>query len=64
MVSDAKFDLGERYGLSLGDLIFATVEATNGADLTAKISSLPTRLISEYLENDNLNEEDFACINV
>ena len=62
IVSDAKFDLGEQYGLSLGDTIFATVEATNKAGLSAKVASLPTRLISEY--SDNQSEEDFVCVNV
>ena len=64
IVLDAKFDLGEQYGLSLGETIFATVEATNKAGLSAKVASLPTRLISEYSDNNNLSEEDFLCINV
>ena len=64
IVTDAKFDLGGQYGLSSGEIIFATVEATNNAGLTAKVSSLPTRLISEYSDNGNVSEEDFLCINV
>ena len=57
IVSDAKFDLGEKYGLSLGEAIFATVEATNKAGLSTGVSSLPTRLISNI-------EQDFLCVNV
>jgi hypothetical protein len=62
VVSDAKFDLGEKYGLSLGETIFATVKATNRASLSTEVSSRPTRLISNT--DSNLTQEDFLCINV
>lgn len=63
IVSDAKFDLGEKYGLSLGETIFATVEATNKAGLSSKVSSLPTRLISNT-DSNHVTEQDFLCVNV
>ncbi len=62
VVSDAKFDLGEKYGLSLGETIFATVEATNKAGLSTEVASPPTRLISNT--DSNLTQQDFLCINV
>ena len=62
IASDAKFDLGERYGLSLGETIFATVEATNRAGLSTEAASLPTRLISDR-ESNLSTEQDFSCIN-
>ena len=61
--SEVNFELSERYGLTRGDTIFATVEATNGAGLTTKVSSLPTRLISDT-DSNLLNERDFLCVNV
>ena len=63
IVSNENFDLGEQYGLSLGETIFATVEATNNAGLSTKVASLPTRLISDYPDKNNLSEEDFSCVN-
>ena len=62
IVSDATFDLGEKYGLSLGETIFATVKAINKAGLSIEVSSHPTRLISST--DLNLTQEDFLCINV
>ena len=62
IVLDAKFDLGEKYGLSLGETIFATVKAINKAGLSTEVSSRPTRLISNT--DSNLTQEDFLCINV
>ena len=64
IASNATFALGEQYGLSLGETIFATVEATNNAGLSTKVASLATRLISEHSDNNNLSEEDFLCVNV
>lgn len=61
IVTDTKFDLGEQRGLSLGETIFATVEATNKAGLTAKVTSLPTRLISDT-DRNLINEQDFLCV--
>ena len=64
VVSDALFELhDQRYGLSLGETIFATVEATNKAGLSSKASSLPVRLLSGTDKN-LLTEEDFLCVNV
>ena len=63
IASEAKFDLDERYGLSRGDTIFASVEATNRAGLTSEAASLPTRLISETDQN-LVSQGDFHCINV
>lgn len=63
IVSEAKFHLDDRYGLSRGDTVFATVEATNRAGLASKVSSLPTRLISES-DGNLVNEYDFQCINI
>ena len=62
IVSDATFDLREKYGLSLGETIFATVKAVNKAGLSTEVSSPPTRLISST--DLNLAQEDFLCINV
>ncbi|XP_028398913.1 uncharacterized protein LOC114522435 [Dendronephthya gigantea] len=61
--SEAKFDLNENYGLSKGDTIFGTVEATNKAGLTTKVSSPATRLLSDK-DSTLLNEGDFQCVNV
>lgn len=61
--SEANFELDERYGLSRGDIIFATVEATNQAGLLTKVSSLPTRLLSDT-DSNLLSERDFLCENV
>jgi hypothetical protein len=61
--SEAKFELSQQYGLSRGDTIFATVEATNGAGLITKVSSQPTRLLSDT-DNNLLNEQDFLCVNL
>ena len=54
-------DLGDRYGLSLGEILFVTVEAKNLADLSSRVTSLPTRLISEQQYN---SDGDFKCINI
>jgi hypothetical protein len=62
IISDTKFELGEKYGLSLGETIFATVKAMNKAGLSTEVSSPPTRLISK--SDSNLAQEDFLCINV
>ena len=61
--SEAKLNLTQNYGLSKGDTIFATVEATNKAGLTTKVSSLATRLLSDK-DSTLLNEGDFECLNV
>ena len=61
--SEAKFELNENYGLSQGDTIFATVEATNKAGLTTKVSSPATRLLSDK-DSTLLHEGDFQCVNV
>ena len=63
ITSAAKFHLDERYGLSRGDTIYATVVATNRAGLTSHVASLPTRLISET-DGNLVSEQDFQCINV
>ena len=60
---ESKFELNEKYGLSGGDRIFATVEATNQAGLVTKVSSQPTRLLSDT-DSRLLNERDFHCLNV
>ena len=60
---EAKFELNQKYGLSRGDRIFATVEATNEAGLVTKVSSQPTRLLSDT-DSSLLNERDFDCLNV
>ena len=62
IVSNAKFDLGEKYGLSLGETIFVTVKAINKAGLSTEVSSRPTRLIANT--DSNLTQEDFLCINI
>ena len=59
--SEAKFDLGQQYGLSQGVTIFATVEATNRAGLVTKVSSKPTRLLLDTDKN-LINEQDFVCV--
>ncbi|XP_028410885.1 uncharacterized protein LOC114533553 [Dendronephthya gigantea] len=62
ITSEARFHLHENYGLSLGQTIFATVEATNKAGLSIEATSPLTRLIS--LTDSNLvNEQDFLCVN-
>ena len=61
IVTDASFHLSQYYGLSLGETIFATVEATNEAGLSSKLASRPTRLISD---NPDFSEEDFMCVDV
>ncbi|XP_028399031.1 uncharacterized protein LOC114522524 [Dendronephthya gigantea] len=60
---EAKFELTEDHGLSKGDTIFATVEATNKAGHTTKVSSPATRLLSDK-DSTLLNEGDFQCLNV
>ena len=60
--SEAKFELSQQYGLSKGDTIFATVEATNEAGLVSRVSSQPTRLLSDT-DSNLLNERDFQCVN-
>ena len=60
--SEAKFELSQQYGLSRGDTIFATVEAKNRAGLVTKVSSQPTRLLSDT-DSNLLNEQDFQCVN-
>jgi hypothetical protein len=62
--SHATFDLGEKHGLSLEEIIFAAVEATNGAGLSIHISSPPTRLISNTESNPYDTDQDFSCITV
>ena len=61
ITSAAKFHLDERYGLSRGDTIYATVVATNRAGLTSHVASLPTRLISET-NGDLVSEQDFKLM--
>ena len=63
IISYTHVGIVEQYGLSLGETIFATVEATNNAGLSTKVASLPTRLISDYPDKNNLSEEDFSCVN-
>ncbi|XP_028399030.1 uncharacterized protein LOC114522523 [Dendronephthya gigantea] len=60
---EANFELTEDHGLSKGDTIFVTVEATNKAGLTTKVSSPATRLLSDK-DSTLLNEGDFQCVNV
>ena len=59
--SEAKFELGLQYGLSHGDTIFATLEATNRAGLVTKVSSKPTRLLLDT-DRNLINEDDFVCV--
>ena len=64
VVLDAVFELhDQRYALSRGETIYATVEATNKAGLSSKATSLPVRLLSGTDKN-LVAEQDFACLNV
>ena len=60
---EASFEINDRYGLTQGDIIYVTIEATNEAGLITKLSSQPTRLLSDTDDN-LLNEQDFLCVNV
>lgn len=63
ITNSANLELGRVAGLTPGDLIFVTVEATNRAGLVTQAASLATRLIAE---NDArlLKEAAFDCINI
>ena len=63
IANSVNFELGRVAGLTPGDLIFVTVEATNRAGLGTQAASLATRLIGE---NDErlLKEAAFECINI